>query len=115
MQRIALAVVIATLLPLVAEAQHSGGGTDVYRIVPGDQLRISVRKSDAMSVSVVVRPDGQIALPLLDDVRAAGLTAAELRDVLRAQLGQFIPNPEVVVTVSDVGSAYAGSIKRIPF
>ena len=48
------------------------GAPDAYRIGPEDQLLISVWKNDAMSRSVLVRPDGKIALPLLNDVQAAG-------------------------------------------
>ena len=89
------------------------GAPDAYRIGPEDQLLISVWKNDAMSRSVLVRPDGKIALPLLNDVQAAGLTALELRDVLTAKLKDFIPNPEVTVIVSDVRSLKVSVIGEV--
>src|SRR5437660_4868799 len=51
-----------------------------YRIGAGDVLEISVWKNDQLSRTVTVRPDGMISLPLLNDVRAAGLPPLELRD-----------------------------------
>jgi protein involved in polysaccharide export with SLBB domain len=42
-----------------------------YRIAPEDTLLISVWKNDAISRSVIVRPDGKISLPLINDVQAA--------------------------------------------
>jgi len=89
------------------------GAPDAYRIGPEDQLLISVWNNDAMSRSVLVRPDGKIALPLLNDVQAAGLTALELRDVLTTKLKDFIPNPEVTVIVSDVRSLKVSVIGEV--
>jgi polysaccharide biosynthesis/export protein len=89
------------------------GAPDSYRIGPEDQLLISVWKNDAMTRSVLVRPDGKIALPLLNDVQAAGLTALELRDVLTTKLKDFIPNPEVTVIVSDVRSLKVSVIGEV--
>src|SRR5437870_2860762 len=44
-----------------------------YRIGPEDTLQIAVWKNDPISKTVPVRPDGMISLPLLNDIRAAGL------------------------------------------
>lgn len=75
-----------------------------YRIGPEDVLFISVWKNDALTRAVNVRPDGRISLPLLNDVEAAGLTPAELRDLLAKKLVDYIPAPEVAVIVTDVRS-----------
>jgi polysaccharide biosynthesis/export protein len=80
------------------------GAPDSYRIGPEDALQISVWKNGDMSRTALVRPDGKISMPLLNDVQAAGLTALELRDVLTEKLKDFIPNPEVSVIVTDVRS-----------
>jgi polysaccharide export outer membrane protein len=53
---------------------------------------------------VVVRPDGKISLPLVNDVQAAGLTPLELRDVLTKKLADYMPTPEVSIIVSDIKS-----------
>jgi polysaccharide export outer membrane protein len=75
-----------------------------YRIGPEDMIAVTVWKNDAMSRTVPVRPDGMISLPLLDDIRAAGLTAMELRDVIAKKLVEYMPAPEVTVIVNDVRS-----------
>jgi len=75
-----------------------------YRIGPEDVLAVSVWKNDAMSRVLPVRPDGMISLPLLDDVKAAGLTPMQLRDVLAQKLAEYVPSPSVSVIVNEVRS-----------
>jgi polysaccharide export outer membrane protein len=77
---------------------------DEYRIGPEDTLLVSVWKNDAISKTVPVRPDGMVSLPLVQEVRAAGLTPLELRELLAKKLAEFIPNPEVSVIVTEVRS-----------
>lgn len=85
-----------------------------YRIGPEDVLDISVWKNPELSRTVPVRPDGNVSLPLVDDIKAAGLTPAALRDRVTARLAEFIPAPEVSVMVREVHSrkvAVIGAVK----
>ena len=75
-----------------------------YVIGAEDMLQISVWKNESLSRQLAVRPDGKISMPLLHDVQAAGLTPMQLQEKLAIALGEFMPNPEVAVTVSDVRS-----------
>jgi polysaccharide export outer membrane protein len=75
-----------------------------FVIGPEDLLQISVWKNESLSRQLPVRPDGKISMPLLHDVQAAGLTPMQLRDKLAAALAEFMPNPEVSVTVLEVRS-----------
>jgi len=75
-----------------------------YIIGPEDMLQVSIWKNEAMSRTLPVRPDGKISLPLLHDITAAGLTPLQLRDKIAAALGEFMPNPEVSVSVMQVNS-----------
>lgn len=75
-----------------------------YRIGPEDVLQVSVWGNDAVSRTAPVRPDGRISLPLLNDVQAAGLTPMELRAELARRLAEYMPNPEVAVSVTEVKS-----------
>ena len=77
---------------------------DEYRIGPEDALQIVVWKNEPMSRTVPVRPDGMISLPLLNDMKAAGLTPMELRDLLVKRLAEYIPMPEVSVILTEVRS-----------
>jgi polysaccharide export outer membrane protein len=86
-----------------------------YVIGPEDVLQVSVWKNDTLSRVVPVRPDGKISLPLLHDIQAAGLTAMQLRDKISKALGEFMPNPEVSVIVTDVRSfrvSVMGEVQR---
>jgi polysaccharide export outer membrane protein len=75
-----------------------------YVIGPEDVLQVSIWKNEAMSRTLPVRPDGKISLPLLHDIQASGLTPLQLRDKIAAALAEFMPNPEVSVTVMEVRS-----------
>jgi polysaccharide export outer membrane protein len=75
-----------------------------YVIGPGDVLQITVWKNETLSRTLPVRPDGKISMPLLHDIQASGLTAMQLRDKISTALGEFMPNPEVAVSVNDVKS-----------
>ena len=86
-----------------------------YVIGPEDVLQVSVWKNETLSRVVPVRPDGKISMPLLHDVQAAGLTAMQLRDKISRALGEFMPNPEVSVIVTDVRSfrvSIMGEVQR---
>ena len=86
-------------------AAVQGGAEDpAYKIGPQDVLRIDVWREDQLTRTVPVRPDGKITLPLLNDVRAAGLTPMELADVIREELKKYITNPQVSVTVAEINS-----------
>jgi polysaccharide biosynthesis/export protein len=75
-----------------------------YKIGAQDVLRIDVWKEDQLTRTVPVRPDGQVTLPLLDDVQAAGLTPMELSVAISDRLKKFVNNPQVTVTVTEINS-----------
>jgi polysaccharide export outer membrane protein len=70
-----------------------------YRLQPGDKIHIEVYHDQDLSPSLQIRPDGQITLPLLGDVPAAGRTSIELRDQIAKQLNEYIASPVVTVMV----------------
>jgi polysaccharide export outer membrane protein len=113
-------IAIAVAVPSVATAARTVDKTDAirleeYRIGPEDTLLISVWKNEPMSKTVPVRPDGMISLPLLSDIRAAGLTTIELRDLLVTKLSDYMPTPEVAVIVTEVRSfkvSVIGEVQR---
>ena len=75
-----------------------------YKIGPMDVLRIDVWKEAEISRLVPVRPDGKISLPLLNDIQAAGLTTMQLSAVIAGGLKEFITNPQVTVSLSEINS-----------
>jgi polysaccharide export outer membrane protein len=75
-----------------------------YVIGPDDLLSIVFWRDQQLSGDVVVRPDGKISLPLLDDVQAAGLTPKQLRDRLVGEARRFVSDPVATVVVRQVNS-----------
>jgi len=75
-----------------------------YVIGPADSIRIDVWKNSELSLTVPVRPDGKISLPLVDDVQASGLTPLELKEVLTQSLREYVESPDVTVIVQEVAS-----------
>jgi polysaccharide biosynthesis/export protein len=76
-----------------------------YVIGAGDILTISFwRDKDLSAEGITVRPDGMISLPLLNEIRAAGLTPEELRMKLVQAAGKFIDDPDVAVVVKEIRS-----------
>ena len=63
-------------------------------------LRVSVWRQPELSLdSVIVRPDGRISVPLLDDVQVTGKTPEELKGEITSRLGEFVREPSVTVVV----------------
>ncbi len=75
-----------------------------YVIGADDTLHISVWKEPDVSVSLPVRPDGKISMPLLDDVQAAGLTPMQLAASIKEKLKKYIADPRVTVVVTAMNS-----------
>jgi polysaccharide export outer membrane protein len=86
-----------------------------YRIGPEDVLDISVWKNTELTRTVPVRPDGMISLPLVNEVRAVGLTPLELRALLIKKLEEYIPSPQVSVIVSAVHSFKVSVLGEVAF
>jgi polysaccharide biosynthesis/export protein len=75
-----------------------------YVIGPEDVLSIVVWREKDMSTDAVVRPDGKITLPLLNDLQAAGMTPAELRVSVEGAASKYIADPNVTVIVKAINS-----------
>lgn len=75
-----------------------------YKIGADDILKIDVWREDQLTRTVPVRPDGRITLPLLNDVRASGLTPMELAGAIRDELKNYVNNPQVTVSVMEINS-----------
>jgi polysaccharide biosynthesis/export protein len=75
-----------------------------YVIGASDMLSIVVYGDKDMSADVVVRPDGRISLPLINDINAAGLAPEELRKKLTEAVGKIVQDPDVTVIVKEIHS-----------
>ena len=71
-----------------------------YQIGAGDILSITTWKEpDFSREEVLVRLDGKLTFPLLNDVQAAGLTTLDLKGVIENGLKDYVSNPVVTVNV----------------
>ena len=75
-----------------------------YVIGPDDQLSIYFWRDKELSADVVVRPDGKISLPLLNDVQAAGFTPEQLRVRVTEDAKRYIEDPTATVVVRQINS-----------
>jgi polysaccharide export outer membrane protein len=75
-----------------------------FTIGPEDVLGILVWREPDVSGDVAVRPDGMITLPLIRDIKAAGLTPDELADRIQTAMREFINDASVAVTVRQMNS-----------
>lgn len=75
-----------------------------YLIGIEDVLEISVWRNAELSKTVVVRPDGMISLPLVGDMKAAGLTPSQLRDSIIESLKEYQETVVASVIVQEVKS-----------
>ena len=75
-----------------------------YLIGADDILWVVFWRDKEMTAEVVVRPDGKISLPLINDVQAAGLTPEQLRTQLTEAAGKLIEDPNVTVVVKTINS-----------
>jgi polysaccharide export outer membrane protein len=75
-----------------------------YKLGPEDQIRVSVWENAQLTLDLVVRPDGKISMPLIQDVTAEGQTAAELATQIQQKLTAFIKEPQVSVIMLQINA-----------
>lgn len=102
-------------LPAQPEAGTGQGPSvlvDAYKMSIGDEVQVSVWKNPELSVTVPIRPDGKITVPLVGDVVAAGREPEELAADISSQLGNYIKNPNVTVILGNLqGHAFLSRIR----
>ena len=94
---------------LLAACASTGGSMDppkidpqvqavtTYHIGVDDQLQITVWHNPDLSVSVPVRPDGRITVPLIGDVVAGGKTPDQVSAEIKDRLQSYVRDPQVAV------------------
>ncbi len=72
--------------------------TSAYRLNVGDSIRVESLQDDKLDRQLEVQPDGTITLRLLGQIRAAGLTVADLSEQLETAYGKYYRDPTITVT-----------------
>ena len=75
-----------------------------YVIGADDVLAIVYWKDKDMSAEARVRPDGRIALPLINEVHAAGLTPEELQKKITEESKKYMEDANITIVVREINS-----------
>ncbi len=104
--KFAMALVFLSAISAGAQepAPKSATSDPAFVIGAEDVLAINVWKEAELSRTVPVRPDGMISLPLVNDVKAAGLTPIQLAASITEKLRKFVTDPQVTVIVQTINS-----------
>lgn len=106
----ALLLIPATLAAQTArdvtglQAVSADAGLIDYTIGPEDVLGVIFWRDTEMSGDVTVRPDGRITLPLIGEIRAAGLTPEDLKKQIQAAAVKYLSDANVAVVVRQIQS-----------
>jgi polysaccharide export outer membrane protein len=92
---------------LAADADYN------YLIGAGDVVNVVVWRNPELSLSVPVRPDGRITVPLVEDLVAQGKDATALARDIEKELAKFIREPVVTVIVDRFIGPYGEQIRVV--
>jgi len=102
--------------PISAEPEAVAAPTSVANVLQaGDVLKVTVYGEEGLTGSYTISPDGNIAMPLVGAIRAAGRTRPDLeREITRRYTsGKFLQEPKVTVDVISFRPIFvAGEILR---
>ncbi len=83
-----------------------GGNLPEYRIGPGDVLGVMFWRDKELTTDVVVRPDGRITLPVMNEMEVVGLSTEELRTRITERARKYVTDPIVSIIVRQIHSRY---------
>jgi len=101
---------VAVLCAALGASVAGCGGARVAAVVARPQIPYVIGADDVLTVTfwqdrtpmdVVVRPDGKISMPLLNDLQAAGHTPEQLAGALEKVAAKYITEPQATVIVKE--------------
>ncbi len=94
--------IVAAILPGLAPSGTAFAKE--YVIGTADVIAISVLDNKDLDTVASVTPGGKVAVPLVGDIQAAGLTVSELTDQLTREFAKKVKSPQVTVSLREVNS-----------
>ena len=88
-------------------------GSPLYVIGPGDNINIFVWRNPDLGMSVPVRPDGRVSIPLVEDLQVSGKTPTQLAREIEKALGAYVKDPLVTVIVTGFVGPYYQQIRVV--
>lgn len=111
-----LSIVILLLFGPLCNAQDETGSESApsYTLGPGDKILVKVYGEEDLSVSVILAETGSFNYPFLGEIKAVGMTVAELDELITKGLkGPYLRNPEVTVLIEEFRPFYLnGEVAR---
>jgi len=110
---LAIALVIALVLGGCASSPGKTSGAppeaavtlpDAYQIGVDDLVQVSVWRNPELGITVPVRPDGMISVPLVGDVQAGGRVPADVAKDIQQKLAAYVRDPQVAVILTELRS-----------
>ena len=95
------------------ELGATAGQEQLYRIGPGDVLKVFVWGNPGLSDTVPVRPDGRISIPLIEDIEVANKTPSETGRIIEQRLAAFVEDPLVTVIVTEFVGPFDGTVRVV--
>lgn len=97
----ALKTCLSSLLCALTIAAPALAASQDYHLAYGDSLNVTVVGQPTLSVSnEPIRPDGQIDLPLVQELRVEGETVPQLTQALVQAYKPYLAEPQIVVSVA---------------
>jgi len=87
-----------------------------YYLQPGDIIDVKFFRNPELNENVIVRPDGRIALQLIDEVDVAGITPPQLEKLLNEKYTPHLKKPMASVFIKSFGGqkVYVGGQVNSP-
>jgi polysaccharide export outer membrane protein len=79
-------------------------GVADYLIGVDDIVQVTVWRNPELGITVPVRPDGKISVPLVGDVMAAGMAPSDVALDIQSRLATYVRDPQVAVILTDLRS-----------
>ena len=87
-----------------APPQQASVAVENYQIGVDDIVQVSVWRNPELGITVPVRPDGMISVPLVGDVMAGGRTPTEVAADIQKKLADFVRDPQVAEILTELRS-----------
>lgn len=83
---------------------QTSAAVETYQIGVDDMVQVSVWRNPELGITVPVRPDGMITVPLAGDVLAGGRTPPEVASDIQGKLAAYVRDPQVSVILTELRS-----------
>lgn len=100
---LALAVLLAACgpsLPTYDYAQEPDPRSQEWVLGVGDAITINVWENPGLTTEATIRPDGNVTMPLVGDLRAVGETPTSLKAKIKDKLADFVKLQGSEITVA---------------